>query len=688
MHSQSITPQQVIGALEAHGCKPKRSGASWKSKCPAHDGKSASLSISEGDAGAALVHCFSGCDWAAVMRALGLERAKSAKRQIVATYNYDGYFETVRYSPKGFAQRRKEASGGYAWNLKGVALRLYRQDDLMAAKPSQVVVVEGEKDVETLRGVEVLAVTNHGGAGKWRAAHTGALVAAGVKTVVVVPDADEPGREHGNKVAAECRGAGLAVKWAELPTKDATAYLELHSQAELSGLVDSAADWTPPVVEAKPEAKREATAEVSEHTVALAFTAKYRDSMRYCPELGSWFEWDEVRWRPDRLARAFHYARELAGESSESTTARKAGFARGVESFCRAAPEHAVAASYWDVDPWHLGTPSGTVDLKSGRVLAADPAHRITKLTAVGPGKSDGCPRWLEFLDESTGGDEQLISFLWRWFGYCLTGSVQEQALTFFYGAGNNGKSVFLGVLAGVLGDYAVTASMDILTSAKFDRHPTEIAALAGARLVTASETEEGRVWAEARVKQLTGGDRISARFMRQDLFEFEPTFKLSIFGNTLPTLNNCGVAMRRRFNLVPFNLEPDKPDENLPDKLRQEWPGIFAWGIEGCSAWQRDGLGTAAAIETETNQYFAESDHFGAWLESCCELCEPSEAYELATALYQSWDSYLKQNHEPSESVTKFGRRLRALSLKKHKAGTVRWYGIRLLQPNSPMPV
>ena len=176
------SPDQVIAALESHGCKPKRSGDGWKAKCPAHDGKTQSLSVDDGDTGnAAVIHCFSGCEYRDVMHALGLNQANSTKRQIVTTYDYDGHFETVRYSPKGFAQRRKQASGEYAWNLKGVAVRLYRQDHLIAAKPSQVVVVEGEKDVDTLRGVGVLAVTNHGGAGKWRKAHTAALVEAEVK---------------------------------------------------------------------------------------------------------------------------------------------------------------------------------------------------------------------------------------------------------------------------------------------------------------------------------------------------------------------------------------------------------------------------------------------------------------------------------------------------------------------------
>ena len=298
-------------------------------------------------------------------------------------------------------------------------------------------------------------------------------------------------------------------------------------------------------------------------------------------------------------------------------------------------------------------------------------------MTAVGPGNASSCPRWLRFLDECTGSDAQLVGFLQRWFGYCLTGSVQEHALIFLYGAGNNGKSVFLNVLSGVLGDYAVTASMDVLTASKYDRHPTEIAALAGSRLVTASETDEGRLWAESRIKALTGGEPLSARFMRRDLFEFMPLFKLALSGNSLLTLHNCGAAMRRRFNLIPFDQVPQAPDPELGEKLRVEWPGILAWAIEGCSLWRREGLGTAARIEQETDNYFRESDHFGGWLESCCEL--DGDRYELATALFSSWNLYLKRIKEPEENSTKFGRRLRALGLRKERAGFVRWHGIRL---------
>ena len=417
MSSDHITAQQIIAALESHGCKPKSNAAGWKARCPAHDGKSqTSLSVNSGDNGAALLHCFSReCSYEDVLRALGLwhtngaGRRGAAARRIVATYDYDGYFETVRYEPKDFRQRRKMADGSYVWNLKGVAARLYRQDDLMAAKPSQVIVVEGEKDVETLRGFDMLSTTNHGGAKKWKQAHTAALVAAGVKTVVVIPDADEPGREHGDKVAALCKAAGLVVKVVELPEpdKDVSAYLGRDGdKAGLLKLAAAAQEWiAPPISEALPTETSEAAPPISEHVVALGFTDRYRDTMRFCPEVGRWFEWDETRWRPDTMSRAFHYARTLAGEASDTKAARRAGFARGVEAFCRADPMHAVQASYWDSDIWLLGTPGGTINLKTASVVAADPEHRITKLTAVAAGKADECPRWLQFLDESTGGD-------------------------------------------------------------------------------------------------------------------------------------------------------------------------------------------------------------------------------------------------------------------------------------------
>ena len=203
----------------------------------------------------------------------------------------------------------------------------------------------------------------------------------------------------------------------------------------------------------------------------------------------------------------------------------------------------------------------------------ADHADGITKLTAVAPAPTADCPRWLAFLDETTGGDADLIRFLQQWCGYCLTGETREHALVFVHGGGGNGKSVFLNTITRIMHDYATTAAMDTFTASKFDKHPTDLAMLRGARLVTASETEEGRAWAEARVKQMTGGDPITARFMRQDFFTFFPNFKLFIIGNHKPVLQNVDDAAKRRFNIVPFTRKPEKPDRELETKLAGEWP-------------------------------------------------------------------------------------------------------------------
>jgi putative DNA primase/helicase len=190
------------------------------------------------------------------------------------------------------------------------------------------------------------------------------------------------------------------------------------------------------------------------------------------------------------------------------------------------------------------------------------------------------------FLSKITNGNAELSEYLARMAGYCLTGSTNEHALFFCYGTGANGKTTLVNAITGCIGDYHRTAPIETFTQSHNDRHPTELAALRGARLVTAVETEEGRRWAESKIKALTGGDAIAARFMRQDFFEYVPQFKLLIAGNHKPGLRSVDEAIRRRFNLVPFTvtIPPEERDEGLPEKLKAELPGILAWMIRGCS--------------------------------------------------------------------------------------------------------
>ena len=335
-----------------------------------------------------------------------------------------------------------------------------------------------------------------------------------------------------------------------------------------------------------------------------------------------------------------------------------------------------------------LGTPGGTVDLKTGLLSQPDRADGITKLAAVAPVDAVHCPLWLKFLDETTGNDVELIRYLQQWCGYCLTGDIREHALVFVYGGGGNGKSVFLNVISSILSDYAVTAAMDTLTASRDSKHPTDLAMLRGARLVTASETEEGKPFAEARIKQVTGGDKISARFMRQDFFTFPPQFKLTIVGNYKPALQNVDEALRRRFNVIPFTRKPEKPDKELESKLRVERPGILRWMIDGCLDWQTNGLVRPSIIVEATNEYFDEQDLFGQWLGEVCDVEQDNpHKWENATELFKSWKIYAETAGE-KPGTTKFlsaALLSRGFGKKRITGGATAYTGLRLKLMNQP---
>lgn len=395
----------------------------------------------------------------------------------------------------------------------------------------------------------------------------------------------------------------------------------------------------------------------TEDGIALAFAARHKDSLRYCHTTGSWFQWNGARWEKEKTHLAFDWCRgmcrEIPSSNKESKTLEKAATARGVEAFCRADRAFAVTSEIWDADIFALGTPAGTVDLHTGHLLPALQEDYITKSTTVAPAETSDCPLWSRFLDEATEGDHGLQRFMQQIAGYALTGDIREHALFFVYGPGGNGKSVFLNTLTNILGDYATTAAMDTFTASKNDKHPTDLAMLNGARMVCASETEEGRAWAESRIKQLTGGDKITARFMRQDFFTFQPQFKLIIIGNHQPILNNVDDAARRRFNIIPFIHTPANPDLDLEAKLRAEYPAILRWMIEGCLDWQANGLVRPESVQAATKAYFEDQDLFGQWLDECCVVGK--REWATTTQLFESWAAFAELNGEKSGSAKGF---------------------------------
>ena len=262
-----------------------------------------------------------------------------------------------------------------------------------------------------------------------------------------------------------------------------------------------------------------------------------------------------------------------------------------------------------------------TVDLRTGRSKPHDPQDYITKIAAIAPAKPGAPhPLWSNFLDTVTNRNDDLIMFLQRYLGYCMTGHTTEQVLVFLYGTGGNGKGVFIKTVAEIFGDYAAVAPMELLISSDIDRHPTEIAKLTGARLLVAQETQEGRRWDEAKIKNLTGSDRLTGRFMRQDFFDFTPQFKLLIAGNHMPSLRNVDPAIKRRFLLVPFTVQIKDPDTNLAEKLKVEWPAILRWMITGCLLWRESGLKVPAIVREASDKYFASEDILSQWLDECTD--------------------------------------------------------------------
>jgi putative DNA primase/helicase len=433
----------------------------------------------------------------------------------------------------------------------------------------------------------------------------------------------------------------------------------------------------------------------TDEALALRFAERHASELRYVAGASKWFTYDGKQWLPDDTLLAFNLSRIVCRMASAECNKNKvanvlasAKTVAAVERLARSDRRLASTMDVWDRDPMILNTPDGVVDLTTGQIRPHRADEYLTRMTAVGPGGE--CPTWIQFLKRVTGVhrrltkgdcDGELESYLQRVAGYALTGLTREHALFFMFGLGANGKSVFLNTISGILDQYHRTAAIETFTASNTDRHPTDLAGLRGARLVTAIETEEGRRWAESRIKSLTGGDKIAARFMRQDYFEFTPQFKLIIAGNHKPGLRSVDEAIRRRFNLIPFteHIPPAERDERLTEKLKAEWPGILAWMIEGCLAWQRGGLQPPATVTAATAEYLESEDAMTSWMDEKCEHSTQSKA--SSTELFVSWKVWADAAAEPSGTLKRFSQKMEERGFEKYKDRDGRGFkGLRIL--------
>jgi putative DNA primase/helicase len=386
--------------------------------------------------------------------------------------------------------------------------------------------------------------------------------------------------------------------------------------------------------------------EVDDNRLAENFVAKYADKVRHVERWGAWHLWVGTHWKLDTRQTVFDAIRR----TNLDLRVRSVKKARNTEAFASAFQNIAVEVSTWDRDPYLLGTPGGTVDLRTGRLRPADPNDYITKLTAVTPANvadATTCPRWLQFIGEVTLGDAALMRFLQQWFGYSLTGYTNEQALVFIYGPGGNGKGVLTQVIQYVVGEYGHEAAIDLFLVSYNDKHSTSLAALHGKRLVFTSETEEGRNWAITTIKRLTGGDLITARFMRQDDFTFAPVLKLTVTGNHKPGLPSVGAAERRRFNLVGFNFVPEVVDPDLANTIKaKEAAGVLRWLIDGCVDWTTNRLIRPEGVVQNTKEYMDSQDHYANWIQDCAELKPGTTLGEPTSKLFASWRKYAEERN------------------------------------------
>ncbi len=428
--------------------------------------------------------------------------------------------------------------------------------------------------------------------------------------------------------------------------------------------------------------------------VAQAFADLMGGKIRYFQESRKWIVYDNTRWTTDAPGGPFPLLKEVIkglrsrlSEINDPDDLKKAmkqlltleSHKKQVDIINAASkiPALIVFGNQLDADPWLLNCQNGTLDLKTGELRDHRPDDLITRQAPVEYDPDAQCPLFLKFLDRIFDWNPNLIKYLQRFIGYCLTGLTIEQILLFFYGTGKNGKSVLLNVILALLGDYASTAGSGLLMSRDGRAATNDIAGLRGNRVVSVSEFDEGEKIAEAQVKTLTGGDAMACRFLYGEFFSYVPTFKIILAGNHKPRIRGRDLGIWRRFHLVPFSvtIPEEERDPQLFDKLKSELPGIMAWAVRGCLDWQKQGINPPQEVLAGTEEYRRGEDIFQNWLDDEC--VQGIQYQETTSALLFSFKSY---SGWKNISIQKFGRMLREGGFEKGDTGTARgWSGLAL---------
>ncbi len=409
---------------------------------------------------------------------------------------------------------------------------------------------------------------------------------------------------------------------------------------------------------------------------------RHGSKIRYCSSLGKWFIWNKKIWKKDNLgeiislaietARSIYQEVVLASDLSKqeklSKHALKSQARPRLEAMIHLA-QHMVAVNQdeLDSDPWLLNVENGTVDLKTGNLLPHDPEKLITKICNTEFNPDAKCPLWMDFLFKVMDENQTLVDFLQRVLGYSLTGITSEQCLFILYGTGRNGKSTLLEVFKTLLNDYSKKSEMQSFLAKRDGGINNDIAGLAGARMVSAVEVGLGKSFNESLIKEITGQDTVTARFLYREFFEFIPQFKILLAVNSKPDIHGIDEGIWRRIKLILFGVKipESEVDKNLLEKLKRELSGILNWAIKGCLDWQESGLGEPKEVEAATGDYRHEMDEFADFIESRLETAESlavpeSSLWAKSEQIFSEFNSWANENGVEEMCKKKFGTAMR----------------------------
>jgi putative DNA primase/helicase len=431
---------------------------------------------------------------------------------------------------------------------------------------------------------------------------------------------------------------------------------------------------------------------------------RFSHEICYCPENKRWYVYRKGHWIPDSGGKmyrmAYKVARSIKDEAKDERLtsdemaelkkhAKKSsskGRLRAMIDLARWFPGISVPVGLLDRNPWLINSPNGTLNLQTGELKPHDPNDLITKLLPVDYIPDAPCPVWEATISRIMGGDEEKISFLKRVLGYGMTGLISEQCMFVMYGSGANGKSTILEIYRELLAGYAMHTTTASLLSSTGSSIRNDLARLNGARFVSAVEIGMGKKLDEVLVKQLTGGDQVTARFLYNEFFEYKPEFKLFIAANHKPNIQGVDHGIWRRIHLIPFEITipTEEIDRDLPNKLRGELSGILSWAVQGCRQWQEQGLNVPASIANATAAYRAEMDIIEEFLNDRCTL-----AANEKVSLRDLYDAYKEWADNACQDVVGkkiFGNLMRQKGYSQSKSNGVRkWKGIKLNPDASP---